>query len=79
MVLSTWCGMSPWCRSPVVDVPEGSNIRIEPPGEEGLCSVPFGTTHDPWVVDLIEAGESIDERNGGSGHAPIMGLSVDST
>jgi len=27
-----------------VDVPVGSNMRIDPPGEDGLCSVPRGTT-----------------------------------
>ena len=31
-------------RSPVVEVPEGSNMRIDPPGDEGLCSTRFGTT-----------------------------------
>jgi hypothetical protein len=29
----------------VVDVPLGSDIRIDPPGDEGLCSVPLGTTN----------------------------------
>jgi hypothetical protein len=42
VVLSTWPGSSPSCRSPVVEVPAGSNIRIAPPGEDGLCSVPRG-------------------------------------
>src|ERR1700754_4596720 len=45
VVLSTWSGISPSCRSPVLDVPDGSNMRIEAPGDEGLCSVPFGTTN----------------------------------
>jgi hypothetical protein len=45
VVLSTWSGIGPSCRSPVVDVPDGSNMRIEPPGDDGLCSVPFGTTN----------------------------------
>jgi hypothetical protein len=36
--------MSPSYRSPVVIVPAGSNMRIAPPGDEGLCSVPLGTT-----------------------------------
>ncbi len=31
------------CRSPVLEVPAGSNIRIAP-REDGLCSVPLGTT-----------------------------------
>ena len=26
----------PW-GSPFVDVPDGSNIRIDPPGDDGLC------------------------------------------
>ena len=44
VVLSTWPGISPSWRSPVVTVPVGSNIKIAPPGDDGLCSVPFGTT-----------------------------------
>ena len=45
VVLWTCAGMSPSCRSPVVDVPDGSNIRMSPPVDEGLCSVPRGTTN----------------------------------
>ena len=43
--VSTLSGISPSCRSPVLTVPDGSNIRIEPPGDDGLCSTPFGTTN----------------------------------
>jgi len=42
VVLSTWSGRSPaW--SPVDEVPDGSNIRIDAPGDDGLCWVPRGT------------------------------------
>jgi hypothetical protein len=34
VVASTYAGISPWCRSPVVDVPDGSNMRIEPPDQD---------------------------------------------
>ena len=44
VVLSTWAGISPSCRSPVVSVPDGSNIKMAPPGDDGLCSTPLGTT-----------------------------------
>jgi hypothetical protein len=44
VVLSTWAGMSPSWRSPVVSVPDGSNIKMAPPGDDGLCSMPLGTT-----------------------------------
>lgn len=42
--------MWPSCRSPVVDVPDGSSMRIEPPGDDGRCSTPLGTTNSSsWV------------------------------
>ena len=31
-------------KAQVVAVPVGSNIRMDPPGDDGLCSWPFGTT-----------------------------------
>ena len=34
----------------------GSNIRIEAPGEDGLCSVPFGTTKvSPWRSTTVDS------------------------
>jgi AraC-like DNA-binding protein len=72
VVLSTYAGISPLYRSPVVDVPDGSNIRIEPPEDDGLCSIPLGTTkispglmvdyaypahcHDTWAVLIVDDG-----------------------
>lgn len=53
VVASTYSGRSPSCRSPVDDVPEGSNMRTEQPGELGLCSSPRGTTkvsHGPRLI-----------------------------
>jgi hypothetical protein len=41
--------MSPSWRSPVVDVPDGSNIRIDPPGD------------DAGAVEVVERRQRIGE------------------
>src|SRR5690349_7696425 len=76
VVLSTWPGMSPSCRSPVVDVPEGSNIRIDPPGEDGLCSSTLTGRRAPVrsasgvlaVVEEVKLAELVPVHVAGAGH-----------
>jgi hypothetical protein len=54
--------MAPSWRSPVVEVPVGSNMRIEPPapGAEGRCSVPRGTTKvSPVRRTTVRIGDTV--------------------
>jgi len=66
VVLSTYVGMSPSCRSPVVDVPDGSNImtKIIPPGQKKARLVK--------VVRRDVQPTSVDAEKRGDDGQPIM-------
>ncbi|PSK62932.1 hypothetical protein B0E53_05150 [Micromonospora sp. MH33] len=45
-VVASTCPGTSSCRSPTLDVPDGSNMRIDAPsGADGRCSTPRGTTN----------------------------------
>jgi hypothetical protein len=81
-VLLTWAGMSPWCRSPLESVPDGSNIKIAPPGDDGLCSVPLGDDEDVAGAQLGGALPAVGaaQRDGepaGDHQEKFIGVLVD--